>query len=377
VRLTDISVRQLSAPEKGQRTYFDDTFPNFGCRISQGGTRSFFVQHGASRQFITIGRYPVISLAQARAEAKRILAERTLGKIRPLSTTFEDAKTVFLRECEQRNRKRTVEDYRRLLKRLSFGRTQLGDITPDDIWKKIDRLRETPSEQNHAYVALRVIFRWAARKHYLTNNPMQGMTMPAKLPTRERVLSAEELASIYRIALSHPYPFGPILSLLILTGQRRGEIGALKWDWINEKERRINLPADICKNGRAHTFPYGKAVAKILNDIPRQGDYLFSASREHVHGKPTTIFNGWPKCKVEFDRKCGVADWTIHDVRRTVATNLAALSVPPHVTERILNHVSGTVSGVAAIYNRHAYLDEMREAFAAWEKHLTKLIAAC
>ena len=106
MRLTDIAVRQLAIPEKGQRLYYDDVLPSFGCRVSQGGTRSFFVQHGAERQFTTIGRYPIISLADARGAAKRILAERTLGRSQPKSVHFEDALAEFFLDCGQKNRPR-------------------------------------------------------------------------------------------------------------------------------------------------------------------------------------------------------------------------------------------------------------------------------
>src|SRR5207253_3607238 len=102
----DITVRSLKVPERGQKTYFDDTFPNFGCRISQGGTRSFVVQHGANRQLITLGRYPVLSLSKAREIAHERLAEITLGRHRPKSIPWEDAIALFLEECAQENRPR-------------------------------------------------------------------------------------------------------------------------------------------------------------------------------------------------------------------------------------------------------------------------------
>jgi integrase len=114
-------------------------------------------------------------------------------------------------------------------------------------------------------------------------------------------------------------------------------------------------------------------VASMLSKLPEEG-YLFPA--RGTDGP----FNGWSKCKVALDRAvisagCQVGAWTLHDLRRTFATNLAALGVPPHITERLLNHVTGTISGVAAIYNRHAYTDEMREAVSKWETQLSSLVA--
>src|SRR5262245_7004648 len=123
MRLTDISVRQLAAPVKGQRIYFDDTLRSFGCRVSQGGTRTFVVQSGFDRQLITIGRYPTITLAAAREEARRILAERILRKRRPQSIAWDDAKTRFLADCADRIRPSTFGNYKRILEKyFPFGR---------------------------------------------------------------------------------------------------------------------------------------------------------------------------------------------------------------------------------------------------------------
>jgi integrase len=163
---------------------------------------------------------------------------------------------------------------------------------------------------------------------------------------------------------------------LILTGQRRGEIASLKWDYVNPQEQTITLPASLTKNGRQHTFPYGQRVADVLAAVPNQADYLFPAARSHVRDKPTTVFNGWPKAKATFDARLDrIAPWTLHDLRRTFSSNLAAIGIAPHITERLLNHVSGKISGIAAIYNRHSYMDEMRAAIDAWEAKLASLVA--
>jgi integrase len=198
---------------------------------------------------------------------------------------------------------------------------------------------------------------------------MAGMRAPSVLPSRERVLADRELATVYRAALDHPYPFGPIMALMMLTGQRRGEIAALEWDWINREERTITLPASLTKNKHTHVLPYGDAVHAVLAQLPRMGLYLFPSRIE-----TGTVFNGWGKSKARFDRELSdVEPYTLHDLRRTFSSTLAKLGTPIHVTEKLLNHISGTVSGVAAIYNRHSYMDEMRVAIADYEAHLASL----
>lgn len=223
-------------------------------------------------------------------------------------------------------------------------------------------------------VAIKIFFRWADREGYLAANPCAVLKVPQAPSERERALSDKELAEVFSLALKEPYPFGPIISLLILTGQRRGEIAALRWDWIDREERTISLPSEITKNRRRHSFPYGPLTAEVIARIPQMGELLFPASRSHVRGHPTSVFNGWPKPKEAFDKKLSrVAPYTLHDLRRTFSSQLAALGTPIHVTEKLLNHVSGTLSGVAAVYNRYSYADEMRAAVMRFEEHLRKI----
>jgi integrase len=398
MRLTDLTIRSLALPLKGQKLYYDDTLPSFGCRVSQGGTRSFFVQVGADRQFITIGRYhpDILPLAKARAEAKRILAERVLGKHRPQSIPFDEAKTLFLEACLRKNKARTHYDYSRLLKRhFNFGRAHLADITPSDIQRRLDRVADTPAEQAYAARCIKIFMRWAERRHYLDTSPASRIEARSQSTQRTRVLSDRELKLIWRAcdhqeeadepapiaAKSRPTPrrgepkppplpatFCTIVKLLILTGQRRGEVAALRKQWISSGT--ITLPSEITKNGREHTFPIGKLAASVLQSSieASDGHYLFPA-----RGRSGTSFNGWSKSKAALDRLSGVGDWTLHDLRRTFASNLAALGVQLPVIEKLLNHVSGSFGGIVSVYQRHNFMPEMRDAMQRWEARLVTI----
>jgi integrase len=221
VRLTDITVRNLQAPGKGQKLYYDDALPSFGCRVSQGGTRSFFVQHGADRQFTTIGRYPIISLSEARTEAKRILAERTLGKLRPRSVPWDVALAGFLEHLEANNKPRTVADYSRLLNRhFDFKKQDIADITTADITRRLDRIHDAPAERNHALVVIKIFLSWAQKppRRYIERNPCEGMTV-SRRPSRRRVLSDQEIETVWNPARSNE-PFHYIVRLCIVLGQR-------------------------------------------------------------------------------------------------------------------------------------------------------------
>ena len=364
---------------------WDGALKHFGVRTSQGGAKSFIVLLGSSGRRKTLGRFPSISLADARSLAKEFLAEYALGRHRTKAIAWDDAVTAFLAACEAKNKPRTVKDYTRLLNRyFNFGRKQLAEVTYEDIEQKLARLSGAPAERNHALVAAKIFLRWTQRppRRYILHSPCEGM-VPTKLPSRKRTLKSHELVAVYRTALEQNDSYAFIVALLLLTGQRRGEITSLRRTWINAADRTITLPDTITKNGIEHTFPYGDAVAAILQRVPDQGEQLFPPGRSHVRGNPTTTFNAWPKSKVAFDARCEVSDWTLHDLRRTFATTLATLKVAPHIVERLLNHklgsisnrTDGVVSAVAEIYNRATYLPEMREAVEKYERYIAKLIA--
>lgn len=371
INLTDVSIRALPSPYNGQTTYWDANLPGFGVRVSQGGTKTFVVVYGVERRRFTLGRFPVISLKQARDEGRRLQAGLTLGLIekRP-SPLYTDARDLFLAACAQKNRPRTVTDYHRLLSRhLAFGRKRLTEISRTDIQVKLDRLKHVPAEQRYVFVVAKIFFNWAVREEHVDASPIASMQAPSRPAVRERVLRKEELAEIFRKAADRPWPYGPIVQLLILTGQRRGEIAALRWSWIDQNERLVTMPASFTKNHRTHRLPYGDRVAGIFATLPKFDDFVFPGRNEKV-----PHFNGWSKCKRQFDETLeDVEPYVLHDLRRTFSSTMAQLGTPIHVTEKLLNHVSGTISGVAAIYNRHTYVDEMRSAIAAYDDHLGQL----
>lgn len=183
---------------------------------------------------------------------------------------------------------------------------------------------------------------------------------------RARCLTNAELAAVWYAADAHGHPFGNIVKLLILTGQRRGEIAALRSEWVTGNV--IVFPADITKNGREHTLPIGRMAASIILGTKCKG-LLFQARGSEAP------FSGFGASKKSIDAKCGIEPWTLHDLRRTFATNLAALGTPIHVTEKLLNHVSGTTGGIVGVYQRHSYMDEMREAVQRWEGQLARILA--
>jgi integrase len=296
-----------------------------------------------------------------------------LGKRDAPSVDFDGALKLFISTQFPKNypKPRTKAETERLLNRHflpPLRYEKLGAIPPTEISRLIDRLDKTPSEARHAFAAIRQFFNWAANRGYVERSPCEHLKAPGSAVSRDRVLSDDELKKVLENARSESTTFHNIIELLTYTGQRRNEIASLRAEWIDFENRTITLPATITKNKRQHTFPFGELAEVVLKRGNRKG-LLFPA-----RGKEDTVVNGWSKLKPNFDSACPIDAWTLHDIRRTCATSLAALGVPVHVTEKVLNHVSGTTGGIVAIYQRHAYLDEMRAAIKAWENHLRSLL---
>jgi integrase len=182
------------------------------------------------------------------------------------------------------------------------------------------------------------------------------------------VLSDGELAAIWRACNDDEY--GKIVRLLILLGSRRGEVGGMCWSEIDLDRATWTLPAKRSKNGRKHELPLMPTALDIIAGVPRM------VSRDSLFGERAGHFTSWARNKPELDKRSGVTEppWTVHDIRRSVATRMADIGITPHIIEEILNHVSGHKGGVAGIYNRSSYDREVRAALALWSDHVRMLI---
>lgn len=326
---------------------------------------------GEKRIRKTLGRYPDLPLAEARKQAKQLISAAALGEgvfaPQAQAVLFEEAKARFLKDCEGRNKPRTVADYKRLLNKHFTFKSNLDAIDRQKVMKVISGLSSTPSEQSHAYVAIRTMMNWCVRHGLIETSVVPKIKQNTK--QRNHVLCDDELREVYLHALEAPFPFGAIIQLLILTGQRRTEISSLRRSWIFGDT--ISYPEGFTKNKREHRLPLSPLAQQVIGRLPDTGDLLFSSANDFE--KP---FTTWAWNKARFDEGLeGVEHYTIHDLRRTFSTIHAKIGTPIHVTEKLLNHVSGTISGVAAIYNRHSYMDEMREAVDRYDEYLTDLIS--
>ena len=210
------------------------------------------------------------------------------------------------------------------------------------------------------------LFGWAIRRGSLSVNPFEHVpTSPAV--RRERVLSDDEIRSVWK-ATGGPGAFNAIVRALLLTGQRREEVSGLTWDELDPGLSAWTLPAARSKNGKPHVVPLSEEMQTLLRAQPRlkETDLVFPGER--------SVFSGWSKSKARLDRRSGVPDWTLHDLRRTMATGLQKLGVRLEVTEAVLNHVSGSRAGIVGVYQRHEWADEKRAALDAWGEHVAAIV---
>jgi integrase len=359
ILFTDLAVRSLKPG-----TYFDLKTPGFGMRVGKN-RKTWIVLKGANRTKVRIGHYPFVTLADARRKAHVVLGSPHHAVSAP---SFKDAVQQFLELQATTLKPRSLYELQRTLRRHFHWQKTIDKITATDIAAAIDSI-SAKGEATHAFSHIRWFFNWCVPR-FIAHSPCHGLKAPAKSVSRDRVLTETELVTVWRYAEQVGYPFGSILKLLILTGQRLGEINSLRREYIDANKLTITLPQT--KNGRSHSFPYGAAVGKIVESIPRHPstDLLFPGRN------PTKAWNGAHHAKRLLDQHSPMKHWTLHDLRRTFASNLAPLGVQLPTIEKLLNHQSGSFGGIVFVYQRHKWMPEMRAAVAVWQAHLDSLLTS-
>jgi integrase len=209
-------------------------------------------------------------------------------------------------------------------------------------------------------------FSWCIGRAIVGVSPATGVRSPLKAIPRDRVLTDEELARILLGARQIGGAYGAIVEFLMLTGQRREEVAQMTWDELDLDRRIWSLPASRTKNGRPHVVHLSSESVNVLRRQERLGPLVFSST--------VRPFQDFSRHKRRLDASCGVSNWRLHDLRRTCVSGMAALSVAPHVADKILNHQSGAISGVAAVYQRHEFTAERKQALELWGSHIASIL---
>jgi integrase len=292
--------------------------------------------------------------------AKSIAAESFSDEV----ARYLERKRAGLQPSSFKEIKRFLTGHCAVLASLSL--TDIDRRTIALVLGEIERDRG-PVARNRARSALSTFFGWCVTEGLLNTNPVAGTAKVDEGRGRERILSDDELRQLWAALGSEP--LADIIRLLLLTGQRRNEIGALQWSEVDLARKLVVLSAERTKNKRKHEVPLSRQALAVIERQPRRNSspYLFS----DVKG-----FKNWDAAKARLDARLHIAPYVIHDIRRSVATGMAELGVQPHHIEAILNHVSGHKAGIAGIYNRAKYAEEMRNALQRWADHLDQITTA-
>ena len=250
-------------------------------------------------------------------------------------------------------------------------------ITPAEVIEMLDAIvaRGSPVAANRAASLVGQLFKFAVHRRIVVSSPVQLLYRPGgKEKPRERVLSDDEL----RAYLSDPLSctrydkLSHIVNILLLTGQRRGELAQAKWSEIDWEEKTWTIPDENAKAGRGHVVPLSQWAVRefeALKRLSRRSPWVLPDSTGESRIDPMRLSRSLARCIPRFKER-GIAPFTLHDLRRTCRTGLSRLKVEPHVAERVLNHAQ---PGIAGVYDRFAYLGEKREALEKWAAHLEAL----
>lgn len=397
--LTEATLKSLK-PGPTRREVADGHTRGLYLVLQPSGAASWAVRYrdlaGKGVKF-TIGSYPAIRLPDARklasealtkvargenpAAAKRKAREAAKAEARRETDLVENVVALFVERHAKVRTRDWRETERLLLKNVVpiWKGRRLGEIGRADVHSLLEKIldRGAPVSANRTFTQLRRMCRFAIERGIIDRSPCEGLSLPSAEKPRDRVLSDDELGLLWKAAEGLGYPFGPIVQLLALTGQRKSEIAEGRWSEIDLDAGLWSLPASRVKNKRAHGVPLSPQATAILHTLPRieKCELIFTTTSE-------TAVSGFSRAKKALDEAIAemnggeaIADWTIYDIRRSVASGLARIGVDLVVIERTLNHVSGSFAGIVETYQRHKFKSQMRDALERWARHVECIVA--
>ena len=407
---TKITKSAVEALEPG-KAIWDDKLKGFGARRQKDGIFYYLRYRVNGIPFMkSLGRHGHLTPDQARKIAQAKLGQAAQGidpfdseaKLRSSEVVGTAVERYLARRRKVLRPSAYVEVHRHLLgKAKRFHRLRLSEVTKGKIADLLHDVEERSGTvcRNRLRSSLNAFFTWTITEGLLDFNPVTGTAKADEGGPRERVLSEAELAELCAAlgavgqsnSQSASHPYSDIVRLLILTGQRRQEIGGLRWDEIDFDSDVIVFPPQRTKNERQHELPLSPQASAVLKSRKAKGLAQSGAipiSRKPqgtmVFGNGKAGFSGWTEWKARLDARIAVQrkeagakampPWRLHDLRRTAATLMAEkLGILPHIIEAVLNHVSGAKSGIAGVYNRATYADEMREALCGWATYVDQI----
>jgi site-specific recombinase XerD len=401
-RITADTVNALQPAEKDWFLW-DDKLPGFGVKVTPAGAKVYILQYRMGGRGTKTKRYTIGKEGALRAQSARKLAEGLYGDVRN-GTDIADAKrqsneakraaselafSPYVKEfCESTLKAKWPKSWQPTYDCLKLHASRhwrnkpLPDITAADVRQLLRRLDHQPATKRNLFAALSFLFNQSKRDGVIASSPLELVEAPPQVAERTRTLNDDELKWLWEAAQEEAQPYKGILEDLILLGQRRGEVAGLPWAELNRQRKEWHLPALRAKNGCENIIPLtARMVAKL--DVLAGGDKwprsgLVYPSRE---GTPPS---GFSKLKRRLDAKVAkaakeagaeVGPWKLHDLRRTLATNMQRLGLSHETIEHLLNHREKSRTGIAKVYQTHDYKAEKLAALQRWEAELERIIS--
>lgn len=410
IRISKTAVDAAPVPERADAYYWDATLRGFGLRVTPRGVRSYVIQYrmkGRPARRLTLGVHGAPwtpDAARKRAEKLLIAVKSGVDPAEEQKRRAHDARTLgfgdyldrFRDECLKEEWPDSWQEADRSLRLHvlpAWKAKALPEIDFADVRAVIDPLRPQRALARKVWAVLSRLFSWAVEREDISAalNPMAGRKPPPKPGDRKRVLSPDEIVAAWKASYSLNPPFGAFVRLLFATLQRRTEVAGVPWRELDQARALWTIDAKRAKNDTDHLAPLNALAMRELDALgwKRRGLALSTTG--------TTPISGFSRMKTQLDRYMlpilqDMADkraealgedphevelerWTLHDIRRTGTTAMQSLGVAVEVTEACINHKSGSVSGIAKVYNLWKYEPEKRRAFDLWGAHLERLIS--
>lgn len=359
----------------------------FGIRVSPKGKMVWFIMYKNRAGKIkrhTIGEFPNLSLKKATHEATNAMARVNKGKD-PMAEhkayrnapIMTDLWTAYLESLSMRKKpkaEKTMADERRYWDNVispAVGDFKVEDITPSLLADILDDVaKKAPVSANRIHSLLSVIFRPALRHGWITVHPLQWIEKPGgSEPPRKRVLSDDEIKTLWPYFDRLRCNPRDILRLILLTAQRPGEIMSMRWEDVDLDEAIWTQQTN--KTDVTHVVALSKQVLDILSARKQDNEWVFPSTYNRAKGATTGHAMNTKNARAKIKELSGVTDWTAHDLRRTARTIMSRLQIKQHIRERILNHTQGGVQGV---YDQFDYLEEKRLAIDKLGREIDRII---
>jgi len=392
---------EAAKPSETRREIPDPALSGLYLVVQPSGAKSWALRYryAGKPKKLTLGRWPVMGLADARAAASNAIETVDHGDDPGAAKKATKAARLEAQLSERDKIKTLVEQFgARHLSTLKSGETvkrelnrhvvaiwgerDIQTITKRDVIDLLDGIADSGRvvTANRVRAYLNKFLSWCVERDIIKQSPAMGVKPAAKEKSRDRVLTDQEIKWFWQACTVEGQPWGHLGKMLLLTGQRLGEV-------VNMTDREItgdlwHLTADRTKNGRAHDVALSEAARDVLGAVGRvngRAGYVFTINgasalqgyhkgRNHIAKRMAEI------ASEERGETVEIPHWTFHDLRRTAATGMARLGIPVRVTEAVLNHVSGTAGGIVSVYQRHDYADEKRDALNAWARFVGDLV---